>query len=455
MLPFAMPDVSPVANDDGGSPVGVGVETAVPAPEYRLALAVLGVPVSATRAGLGRALRRDGDGGYSEFGGFLAQQLANMADGRFREAFVQFAFGLDVLAWCDGGASGRSHHADGVQAFDGDHLRVRFQQYLPDLPAHFLVAALGVLVGTFAVLGNGVLPSFAVTGFAGDMALVFASALALFPGSGMVGAVSRAEGQVVLAAAIRAEHVFRTRDIQLFKGHGLWHGDLHVQAVMPAVQRCAWSVVLDWDEPYGADVQKSQIPVAAQPDREATLATGEGLTVVADLEKPAVGDGQAAGLAFSGAVRQGTAVGTHVAALGFLIVGDGICDALESCLAGITQSLVGFPGFLGPLLVNVIRRIGLLTVGLPPGGDPLVHGVGVVPAAAFGQFRLTVEHVNSVVIGGVLLRGAVADGPAVGRVVAHGEFQGSDGHELMLHWVEKLCGRAVQLNSAFLFVNIL
>ena len=66
-----MPDVGPVANDDGGSPVGVGVETTIPASENRLALAVVRVPVSAARAGLGRAVRRDGDGGDAEFGGFL------------------------------------------------------------------------------------------------------------------------------------------------------------------------------------------------------------------------------------------------------------------------------------------------------------------------------------------------------------------------------------------------
>ena len=98
MLPFAVPDVGPVAYDDGGSPIGVGVETAVPAPEHRLALAVARVPVSAARAGLRRALRRDGDSGYAEFGGFLAQQFANVADGSFGEALVQFSFCLDVFA---------------------------------------------------------------------------------------------------------------------------------------------------------------------------------------------------------------------------------------------------------------------------------------------------------------------------------------------------------------------
>ena len=78
--PFAVSDVGPVANDDGGGPVGVGVETAVPAPEYRLALAVVRVPVSTPRAGLGRALRRDGGGGNAEFRSLLTEEFSDMAD---------------------------------------------------------------------------------------------------------------------------------------------------------------------------------------------------------------------------------------------------------------------------------------------------------------------------------------------------------------------------------------
>ena len=57
MLPFAAPDVRLVADDGGGSPIGVGIETTVPAPEYRLALAFVRVPVSAVPTGLGRAVR--------------------------------------------------------------------------------------------------------------------------------------------------------------------------------------------------------------------------------------------------------------------------------------------------------------------------------------------------------------------------------------------------------------
>ena len=97
----------------------MGVETAVPAPENRLALAVIVVPVSAARAGLGRALRRNGDGGYAEFGGLLAHELADVADGSFGEALVQFSFCFDVLARRGGGTAGGCHHGDGVRMVAG------------------------------------------------------------------------------------------------------------------------------------------------------------------------------------------------------------------------------------------------------------------------------------------------------------------------------------------------
>ena len=73
--------------------------------------------------------------------------------------------------------------------------------------------------------------------------------------------------------------------------------------------------------------------------------------------------------------------------------------------------MIGFPRFLGTLLVNVVWSVGLLPVGLPPGGDALVQGVGVVPAAALGQFWLSVENVNGDVVRGVLLSGVIPDGP--------------------------------------------
>ena len=167
-----MPDVGPVADDNGGSPVGVGVEAAFPAPEHRLALAVIRVPVSAARAGLGRALRRDGDGGNAEFGGFLPQEGAHVADGRLGETFVEFSLGGHVLAGCGNGAAGGRIHVDVAQAFDGDHPGLRCQQDFAGLPAHFLVTSLGVLTCPLSVLGYGVASSFAVTGLAGDVTLV-------------------------------------------------------------------------------------------------------------------------------------------------------------------------------------------------------------------------------------------------------------------------------------------
>ena len=121
-----MPNVGPVANDNGGSPVGVGVQATVPAREHRLALAVIFVPVSAAWAGLRRALRWNGYGIDAEFGGFLSQEFASMSDGGLGETLVELAFGLHVLARHCGGASGGSHHADRMQAFYRHHFGLGF-----------------------------------------------------------------------------------------------------------------------------------------------------------------------------------------------------------------------------------------------------------------------------------------------------------------------------------------
>ena len=109
-------------------------------------------------------------------------------------------------------------------------------------------------------------------------------------------------------------------------------------------------------------------------------------------------------------------MGTDVSLLRFLALGDGFFDAFEPLGAALLQPLVGFPGLFTSFLVDVIRSVGGLPVGLPPGGDPLVDSVRRVPVAAFGQVRFTIEHVDGNVVCRVLLGGVVADGSAVGWV---------------------------------------
>ena len=53
------------------------------------------------------------------------------------------------MARCCAGPTGGGHHADGVQAFDGDHLWLRFEQDSSDLSAQLLVAGLGVTAALF------------------------------------------------------------------------------------------------------------------------------------------------------------------------------------------------------------------------------------------------------------------------------------------------------------------
>ena len=125
--PFAVPDVGPVADDDGGGPVGMSVQAAVPAPEHRLALAVIRAPVSAAWASAG-----DVPCGGTETVGMPSlaassrRSLSDVSDGRLGEAFVEFSLGLGILAWVFDGAAGGSHHADGMEALDGDELGLGF-----------------------------------------------------------------------------------------------------------------------------------------------------------------------------------------------------------------------------------------------------------------------------------------------------------------------------------------
>ena len=105
-----------------------------------------------------------------------------------------------------------------------------------------------------------------------------------------------------------------------------------------------------------------------------------------DLKEPLVGDGQAERSFFAGAVCQCTAMGADVPVLGFFAVSDGLGNPLLPFISCLPHPLVGLPGFLGTLLVDVIGSGGLLAVALPPRGDALVEGVGVMPTAALGQF---------------------------------------------------------------------
>ena len=119
-------------------------------------------------------------------------------------------------------------------------------------------------------------------------------------------------------------------------------------------------------------------------------------------------------------------MGTNIPVLGFLAVCFGSGNTLQSFVSALLHPLVGFPRLFGAFLVDVVRSIGLLPVRLPPTRDALVHSVGVIATAALGQVRFPVQDIDGVVVRRVLLRGVIADGPAVGRVVAQGEFQGAD-----------------------------
>ena len=87
---------------------------------------------------------------------------------------------------------------------------------------------------------------------------------------------------------------------------------------------------------------------------------------------------------FARAVRQRATVGTEVPVLRLLAFVDGPFGAFQPLSATLLHPLVGFPSFFAALLMDVIGRVGYLPTGLPPGGDALVHGIGVIATAALG-----------------------------------------------------------------------
>ncbi len=86
----------------------------------------------------------------------------------------------------------------------------------------------------------------------------------------------------------------------------------------------------------------------------------------------------------AGAVCQGSAVGTGVPLLGFLVLGDGSFNAFQPFCVALFEPLIGFPSFFAALLVDVMGRVSLFSVSLPLGCDALVHGIGVIATAALG-----------------------------------------------------------------------
>ena len=71
--------------------------------------------------------------------------------------------------------------------------------------------------------------------------------------------------------------------------------------------------------------------MGSKRDGESALSAGEGLSVVADLEEPPVGDGEAEAALFAVAMSQGAAMWADVAVLGCFATGLGFGDAFESC----------------------------------------------------------------------------------------------------------------------------
>ncbi len=178
-----------------------------------------------------------------------------MANGRLGKALIEFSLGGNVLDRRGSGATNCGHHADGVQAFDGDHLGLCFEEDSSDLAPNILVAGLGVTAASFMGLRDGAPSAPAVTWLARDVALVLSLFVAASTAALMVGSAAGTDGQVVLGAPVGADDVLCALDVQCFEEHRFWYADLDVEAVAPALEWRAWAVALHWNEVYGANVQ--------------------------------------------------------------------------------------------------------------------------------------------------------------------------------------------------------
>ncbi len=104
-----------------------------------------------------------------------------------------------------------------------------------DLAADVLISALDVTSCPFTVLGDSVAPAFAVARLARDMALMVLPSAPALLAAGVVRTMARADGEVVLRAAVSAEDVLGRLDVQFLQGHRLGQRHLDMQAVMAAV----------------------------------------------------------------------------------------------------------------------------------------------------------------------------------------------------------------------------
>ena len=108
-------------------------------------------------------------------------------------------------------------------------------------------------------------------------------------------------------------------------------------------------------------------------------------------------------------VFEGTAVGFGVSGVRFLTLGDSSVDSVQSLVPAVLEELVGAPGGLAALLVDVVGGGGHVGVGLAPGGHGLVEAVFGALLGPFGDIRGAVEGGYAVVVGQPLLAGEPAD----------------------------------------------
>ena len=141
-----------------------------------------------------------------------------MADGRLGEAFVEFALRCGVLVRVFDFSTFECLNTKALEAFDGDHLGLGFQQNSADLSSHLWVPPPGAASCPFSVLGDSVVSSFAVTRIGRHVSLVIPFSVATPCAASVVRSMSGADSQVVLRASVCVENVLRFLHVQSCEG---------------------------------------------------------------------------------------------------------------------------------------------------------------------------------------------------------------------------------------------
>ena len=352
-----------VADDDGGRMVGVAGPSARTAQEARLGFAVLIVPVPAAWARLAGAGRWDGNDVDAAFLGVVGDDALVCAQGDVGECLVEAGFAATAFA------VGRAHQVTDLLALDDDSGGLGALELFNDcgvgLPLFIGVAS--AVPGQVECVGSLAALGVCLLALEGASFQVRPSVWVKFRGGE---AVAVGERHVVLDTVVNAEKIV---DVGVGEDGGFrvvaFDGDVELVLSCAEGRVGGASAVRQFNELHRDDVVW-QGPASA----EYVVHSSDGERVATSgLDELCASDGEGLGAVLAGTVLEGTAVGPGIPGMWLLAVFDGFRYALEALLALEHHELVGDGSGLAALLVDVVGGVGLIGVGVAPGGDSLVE----------------------------------------------------------------------------------